>query len=237
MERGTSDPSLGSPQTCQSRSNAARVIGRPSIHRRKFIFAQPSCRYCCRGAECGSAIQIRQVYDRKGQRKYLSAAERARFLERAATLTPGPRALCRLLAFTGCRISEALSLDRHQVDPERCAVTFRTLKRRRTTFRTVPIPADLCAELLALPVDHGRLWAIHRSTAWRHVHAVAEQSQISGPMACPRGLRHGFGMHAATCNVPPNLIQRFMGHSSLVTTSVYLDAVGIEEREFASRMW
>jgi integrase/recombinase XerD len=53
----------------------------------------------------------------------------------------------------------------------------------------------------------------------------------------PKGLRHGFGIRAASRNIPPNLIQRWMGHASLKTTAIYLDAVGAEEREFASRMW
>ncbi len=63
------------------------------------------------------------------------------------------------------------------------------------------------------------------------------RAQITGPMACPKGLRHGFGISAAVRSVPPNLIQRWMGHASLATTSIYLDAVGTDERQFASRMW
>ena len=37
--------------------------------------------------------------------------------------------------------------------------------------------------------------------------------------------------------VPQNLVQRWLGHASATTTAIYLDAVGIEEREFAERMW
>ncbi|NWM20150.1 site-specific integrase, partial [Escherichia coli] len=58
-----------------------------------------------------------------------------------------------------------------------------------------------------------------------------------GPMACCKGLPHWFGIRAASKSVPPNLIQRWMGHASPDTTSIYLDAVGVEEREFAKRMW
>jgi integrase len=36
-------------------------------------------------------------------------------------------------------------------------------------------------------------------------------------------------------HVPANLIQRWMGHASLTTTAIYIDAVGLEERQFASR--
>ena len=46
----------------------------------------------------------------------------------------------------------------------------------------------------------------------------------SFPLACPKGLRHGFGIRAAGYNVPTNLIQRWMGHASPTTTAIYLDA-------------
>ena len=76
-----------------------------------------------------------QVLDQAGRRKYLSADERARFLDAADCLAPGTRALCHLLAYTGCRMSEALSLSPHHVDTERSTVTIRTLERRRALFR------------------------------------------------------------------------------------------------------
>jgi integrase/recombinase XerD len=38
-------------------------------------------------------------------------------------------------------------------------------------------------------------------------------------------------------NVPPHLIQRWLGHSSLRTTAIYADVIGPDERAFAERMW
>lgn len=179
-----------------------------------------------------------QVYDDTGHRKYVSEDERLRFLQATDRLPAAGACLCRTLALTGCRISEALTLARHQLDGERCALTFKTLKQRRVIHRTVPIPEDLAAQLQALPAcDDERFWTMHRASAWRLVKATMDMAGIVGPMACCKGLRHGFGMHAASCNVPPNLIQRWMGHSSATTTAIYLDAVGVEEREFARRMW
>lgn len=179
-----------------------------------------------------------QVLDETGRRKYVSGEERGRFLATVNGRDSSVFALCRVLMFTGCRVSEALSLTRHMLDVERATLTFKTLKRRRCVFRTVPIPRDLAEALAALPQhDDGRFWTWHRVTAWRYVKEVMQRAQIDGPMACCKGLRHGFGIHAATANVPPNLIQRWMGHASPATTAIYLDAVGIEEREFAKRMW
>jgi integrase len=179
-----------------------------------------------------------QVQDQTGRRKYLSADERTRFLDAAGCLTPSTRALCHLLAYTGCRMSEALSLSPHHVDTERSTVTIRTLKRRRAIFRVVPVPKVLVDMLRVLPQGAGgRFWPMHRATAWRMVKATMQRAAITGPMACPKGLRHGFGIHAAGHSVPTNLIQRWMGHASPTTTAIYLDAVGVEERQFASRMW
>jgi integrase len=179
-----------------------------------------------------------QVLDQTGRRKYLNADERLRFLRVADRLAPAPRALCHVHAYAGCRVSEALALTIHHVDAERLTLTIRTLKRRRPCFRTVPVPQAMLDMLQALPLDAGgRLWTIHRATAWRLVKATMQRACIAGPMACPKGLRYGFGILAAGHNIPTNLIQRWMGHSSPTTTAIYLDAVGSEERHFASRMW
>jgi integrase/recombinase XerD len=114
----------------------------------------------------------------------------------------------------------------------------KTLKRRRIVFRAVPVPKAMVDMLLKLPIDAaGRFWALHRVTAWRAVKATMERAGIAGPMACPKGLRHGFGIRAAGHNVPTNLIQRWMGHASPTATAIYLNAVRVEERQFASRMW
>ncbi|WP_257385037.1 hypothetical protein [Tahibacter caeni] len=49
-------------------------------------------------------------------------------------------------------------------------------------------------------------------------------------------MRDTFGIFALGHGVPQNLAQRWLGHASPTTTAIYLDAVGIEEREFAERM-
>lgn len=179
-----------------------------------------------------------QVHDQAGRRKYLNGDELRRFLAAAEGFAPGRQAFCEVLAYTGCRISEALALTIHHLDTEQGTLTFRTLKRRRICFRTVPVPQALVEQLTALgTAEDGRFWVLHRATAWRIVKATVQRAGIVGPMACPKGLRHGFGIRAVGRNVPTNLIQRWMGHASPETTAVYLDAVGVEERLFASRMW
>lgn len=178
-----------------------------------------------------------QIRDAAGRRKYLSTDKRTRFLRAADSLSPPRRALCHVLAYAGCRISEALALTVHHVDAERLTVTIRTLKRRKLVYRAIPVPQAMI-ELLRrlLTAADGHLWPMHRVTAWRVIKATMRRAGIAGPMACPKGLRHGFGIRAADRSVPTNLIQRWMGHAWPVTTAIYLDAVGVEERQFTSHM-
>lgn len=179
-----------------------------------------------------------QVYDKRGSRKYLNSGERVRFLSAADHLEPTQRALCYVLAYTGCRVSEALELTTDRLDIDQRALRIRTLKRRRLAFRVVPIPDHLVAMLCALrKAAHEPFCPVHRSTAWRIVRKAMTAAKIAGPMATPKGCRHAFGILAASRNLPAPLLQKFLGHASLTTTAIYLDAVGVEERQFAERMW
>lgn len=181
------------------------------------------------------------IYDAHGGRKYLNAREREAFLAIAMNgQKQRRRAFCELLAFTGCRVSEALALTPEQVNCAEAYVVFRTLKRRKPHFRTVPIPHELAA--LSAPYGYGQaadffLFPWCRQTAWKYIKQVLDAAGIVGPQASPKGLRHGFGMRAIAKGVPEILVQRWLGHARLETTAIYLNAVGPEERAFAERLW
>ena len=66
-----------------------------------------------------------------GKRKYLTQDEQGRFLKSAAELDSAEiRTFCMTLAYTGCRISEALALTVEHVDLSAKVVRFQTLKQR-----------------------------------------------------------------------------------------------------------
>ncbi len=180
------------------------------------------------------------LFDQDGQRKYLSQSEGRRFLRAAAMADETTRIFCRLLHFTGCRISEALELTGHRLDVEGRRVIFRTLKRRKRVFRAVPVPARLMAELTRLAdgnPDGGPLWSWCRQTAWRRVKKVMAAAGINGPQAVPRGLRHQFGVRALQVHMPLTTTQRLLGHASPSTTAIYQHATGDDERQLLCRMW
>ena len=180
-----------------------------------------------------------QLFDRSGRRKYLTGEERALF--RAAALAQPARdaTLCLTLHYTGCRLSEALALTTEQIDQGEGLIVLRSLKKRRdNVFRAVPVPDDLIDRITALNSAAGSaIWDHSRTTGWRRVKQVLNMADINGTHANPRGLRHGFGVAASLSGVPITLIQRWMGHARLETTSIYLNVVGVEERTLASRLW
>ena len=190
------------------------------------------------------------LWDEQGHRFYLTADERAAF--RAAARAHDDRharTFCHLLLFTGCRISEGLEITPERFDWQDQAVMFRTLKKRgrkkETTYRAVPLPADFMDELDLVHHLKGRgradqkapLWAWSRPTAWRRVKAVMTAAGIEGTHASPKGLRHGFGVIHAMNKTPLPTLQRWMGHSDPKTTAIYMQAVGEEARQLAGAAW
>lgn len=182
------------------------------------------------------------VTDGAGQRKYLTGKEREAFLRSAATRDRPVRSFCWMLAGTGCRISEALALSERSIDFEAGHVIIQSLKKRgRSLFRTIPLSPILLHQIRealdAGTLSSERLWPWSRMTGYRRVREVMQAAHIIGPHASPKGLRHAFGVCAIQSNIPLNLVQRWLGHADIKTTTIYTDAMGAEEREFASRMW
>ena len=190
------------------------------------------------------------LYTRDGQRKYLNASERTRFLAAAATTEPTTRTFCLTLAYTGCRISEALALTATSVQPAHLAslpgpagvISIQTLKQRvRGRVRELPIPPELLADIAAVhdlsQATHTRLWSWQRTWGWMRVKAVMDQAGISGLQASPKGLRHGFAVHAIHTGIPLQQVQRWLGHTQLRTTAIYATVLGPEEIALAARMW
>lgn len=180
-----------------------------------------------------------KLYDRKGQRKYLSHSERERFLEAAGSLPVERLLFCVVLFETGCRISEALQLTVERIDHGEGVLVFKTLKRRDPDEqRSVLIPTELLEDMKVFTkASKGRIWTFSRRTAWRIVKSVMAEAGIEGAQACPKGLRHGFAIACIRENVPIKTIAQWMGHADEKTTMIYLNAVGEEEREFAKRVW
>ena len=123
-----------------------------------------------------------------GERLYLTALERQRFLSALDEEHPMDRLFCHVLHFSGCRPSEALELAPRRVLFDEQALVFRSLKKRKfdtrgrtkqPQYRTVPVPnilienLDLVYGIRALQKKQRGLdiplWSMSRPTAYRLV--------------------------------------------------------------------
>ena len=188
------------------------------------------------------------LFGSAGSRKYQNAFERRAFFKAARLAPVQVRLFCLVLSLSGGRISEILALTPAAIDIDCGVANITTLKRRkRGIVRQVPLPRNVIVELARAfdlrrrqrdpDLAYRRIWPWGRTTAWRRVKEISASANIVGLPAMPKGLRHGFGVHAFQSLVPPHLVQRWLGHASLKTTSIYGDVVGPEERAFAARMW
>ena len=189
-------------------------------------------------------FQPASLYSASGCRKYLTAPERSAFIAAAiACECMRTKTFCLTLAYTGCRISEALALTWQQVGFDEGVLIFRSLKKRSRVpiYRHVPVPPVLLCELQRMKQADSaapRLWPWCRTHGWHMVKLTLMAARVIGGVhASPKGLRHGFGIHAIRSGVPLNLVQRWLGHARMETTAIYLEAVGPEERAIAARMW
>ena len=189
-----------------------------------------------------------------GERKYLSEAERRAFYDALDVLgCAKERAFCEMIYWTGCRPSEALNLTVRDINVEEGTVIIRTLKKRGKDkgrhFRSIPLPRHFVERLegiykLRALQNSGNaqaalspLWTFSRTTGWSRMAKVMQAAKISGIRACARGLRHSFGVHAALTKIPETRIKKWLGHTSLATTEIYMNTAGAEDRAIAARMW
>ena len=193
-----------------------------------------------------------RLYDTAGNRLYLNAEERASFLAVARRKPARDRTLCETLLFTGCRPSELVEITPVRVDLSGGSITIRSLKKRkdasRIVYRSVPVPPDY---LGTLNTAHGireaqksrkqasaPIWPLSRVRVGQIVKGIMIEAGIpDAPHRSPKGLRHGFGIHATVNGIPLHMLQKWMGHAQLSTTAIYADAVGKDEQDIAARMW
>lgn len=197
-----------------------------------------------------------RLFSPGGERLYLTAQERQRFLAALDEERPMDRLFCHVLHFTGCRPSEGLELTPSRILIDEMALVFRSLKKRhldsrgrvkQPQFRTVPVPEmlienlDLVYGIRALQKKRKGLdiplWTMSRPTAYRLVKRVMDRAKIVGKQATGKGLRHGFGVAMVTARKPIHVLAQLMGHSDSKTTEIYLQVVGEEQRQMVTDAW
>ena len=154
-----------------------------------------------------------------------------------AMIAAAPNPMARLLMLeqwrAGLRVSEALSLEKRDLFLDSDQPTLRLRLGKGNKVRVVPLHPELQTALIAATsygaVGQGRLIDVSRSTAWRWVQAAAlatERGQLeSGRHVGTHTLRHSYARHLLMNGIPLNYLSRWLGHTDIKTTLVYLELV------------
>ena len=189
------------------------------------------------------------LFDESGNRKYLTPEEREKFYQATADVPKDWRMFGLMIYFTGCRLSEALNIKVKDIDFSGGAVTIGTLKQRKSgVYRQVPLSDDYLRsldnsfDLRILQKKNSKtrnqfIWGWSRRHGYQVIKKIMDKAELEGVYAMPKGLRHAFAIACLDKGLPLNMVQKWLGHSSIETTAIYANAVGKEERKLAAKLW
>jgi len=189
------------------------------------------------------------LFDESGNRKYLTPEERELFYKATADVPKDWRMFGLMVYFFGCRLSEALNIKVKDIDFSAGVVTIGTLKQRRSgVYRQVPLSDDYLRsldnsfDLRILQKKNSKtrnefIWGWSRRHGYQVIKKIMDKAELEGMYAMPKGLRHAFAIACLDKGLPLNMVQKWLGHSSIETTAIYANAVGKEERKLAAKLW
>lgn len=146
------------------------------------------------------------------------------------------RALLEVLYGLGARVSEAVGLDRDDVDLEQASV--RVLGKGGKE-RVLPL-GSYAAEALSAYLVRGRPALVEkarassggalflnqrggrlsRQSAWTIIQRAAERADLAGHVS-PHTLRHSYATHLLDGGADVRVVQELLGHASVTTTQIY----------------
>ena len=131
-------------------------------------------------------------------------------------------------------MSEALDLEVRDLSLDADSPTLRVRSGKGGKTRLVPVHPELHGDLnnaLAYgDISQGRIVEAHPTTAWRWVQAAVKRAEELGAISpgkriSTHTLRHSYARHLLMNGIPINYLSRWLGHSSIQTTLIYLELV------------
>ena len=134
----------------------------------------------------------------------------------------------------GLRVSEALDLEVRDLSLDTATPTVRVRSGKGGKSRLAPVHPELHGALSSAlaygDISQGRIVEAHPTTAWRWMQAAVKRAEELGAIAPGKRvgthtLRHSYARHLLMNGIPINFLSRWLGHSSIQTTLIYLELV------------
>ncbi|MGP6207926.1 tyrosine-type recombinase/integrase [Cuniculiplasma sp. SKW3] len=156
--------------------------------------------------------------------------------------------LVEFLYRTGARIDEVLLVKPSDVNLVTNSIRMKTLKQgkdkktgiQREKYRIIPLHSELRDTYMQYLLDMNistkseePLFPISRQVV--DVYFKKMQDKLGFKIHAHK-FRHTFAVKAIMDNVPLNILQQWLGHSSVFTTSIYTQITGMDTSEFMGRV-
>ena len=150
----------------------------------------------------------------------------------------------RIMLRTGLRVSEALALRRVDLRLDQhlpiIVVAADSPGNKGRKGREVPVPADLVDSLRDLASFHSKnhhqpMLNLSRQRIGQVMKDAAREVGIDPARAHPHAFRHTYGRNCVLRGVPIPVLQKWLGHSSMVDTQRYVELAGAHH-EWVSRL-
>jgi integrase/recombinase XerD len=150
--------------------------------------------------------------------KYLSRPELDSLLAEAKKSSPADHLFVLLTVSHGLRVSEVLSLTHENLKDGH--LTIQRLKGSCKTSQRL-LPAEIAA-LAEYSIKSGKLFNMHRQTAWRRIKAFGVAAGIESIRVFPHCLKHTTAKIGLAGGMTLPELQTYLGHKSGSSTMAYL---------------
>lgn len=160
----------------------------------------------------------------------------------AKTINLKHRAMIMLMYSAGLRKTELLQITPKAIDSERMVVSIKQGKGRKDRVSLLA-PKTLDTLRLYYQVERPKLYLFEakgkpgKPIAARTLDHIVKKSAIRAGIkkdVSPHTLRHSFATHLLEAGVNLRIIQEFLGHTSIKTTSIYLHLSNVDPRNILS---
>jgi site-specific recombinase XerD len=155
--------------------------------------------------------------------------------------------LVEFLFRTGGRIDEILMVKPSDINLATNSIRLKTLKQgkdrngvQREKYRVIPLHADLRDAHMQYLLDmnistksEDPLFPMSRQVVDLYFKKIQDKLEFK---VHAHKFRHTFAVKAIMDNVPLNVLQQWLGHSSIFTTSIYTQITGMDTSQFMERI-
>lgn len=134
------------------------------------------------------------------------------------------RILMEFLWYTGVRVTEAVTLNKLNIDFDNYTLTIRWQKNRKWNYRNIPMHPrlkDLLQLYTSSMLSKDLVFPISRQRAWQLV-----KKYFDGH---PHQFRHSFAVNWLRCDGDIIILSKMLGHAKVQSTMEYLKIVPIDQ--------